>query len=86
MHQVVEGMRLDRGYISAFFVTDPKTMKAELDSPYILIVEKKISGCARLLRCFILKPPHTGCNSVPVANHSFMSCVRSYSLAAFAIL
>ena len=39
-------MRLDRGYISPYFVTDPKTMKAELDNPYILIVEKKVSGCA----------------------------------------
>ena len=44
--EVVEGMKFDRGYISPYFVTDPKTMKAELDSPLILIVEKKISGCA----------------------------------------
>lgn len=44
--EVVEGMRLDRGYISPYFVTDSKTMKAELDDPYILIFEKKISGCA----------------------------------------
>ena len=42
--EVVEGMKFDRGYISPYFVTDPKTMKAELDSPLILIVEKKISG------------------------------------------
>ena len=39
-------MKFDRGYISPYFVTDPKTMKAELESPLILIVEKKISGCA----------------------------------------
>ncbi len=39
-------MRFDRGYISPYFVTDSKTMKAELDDPYILIFEKKISGCA----------------------------------------
>ena len=44
--EVVEGMKFDRGYISPYFVTDPKTMKAELESPLILIVEKKISGCA----------------------------------------
>ena len=43
--QVVEGMKFDRGYISPYFVTDPKTMKAELDDPFILIAEKKISSC-----------------------------------------
>lgn len=37
-------MKFDRGYISPYFVTDSKTMKAELDDPYILIVEKKVSG------------------------------------------
>ena len=42
--EVVEGMKFDRGYISPYFVTDPKTMKAELEDPYILIVEKKISS------------------------------------------
>lgn len=42
--EVVEGMKFDRGYISPYFVTDPKTMKAELENPYILIVEKKVSG------------------------------------------
>jgi hypothetical protein len=44
-------MRLDRGYISPYFVTDPKTMKAELENPYILIVEKKVSGCACCCCC-----------------------------------
>ena len=44
--QVVEGMKFDRGYISPYFVTDAKTMKAELDDPFILIAEKKISSCA----------------------------------------
>ena len=38
-------MKFDRGYISPYFVTDPKTMKAELDDPFILIAEKKISSC-----------------------------------------
>lgn len=42
--EVVEGMKFDRGYISPYFVTDQKTMKAEYDNPLILIVEKKISG------------------------------------------
>lgn len=41
--EVVEGMKFDRGYISPYFVTDPKSMKAELEDPYILIHEKKIS-------------------------------------------
>mmetsp|Transcript_19540 Transcript_19540/g.59078 ORF Transcript_19540/g.59078 Transcript_19540/m.59078 type:complete len:581 (+) Transcript_19540:83-1825(+) len=47
--EVVEGMKFDRGYISPYFVTDSKTMKAELDDPYILIFEKKISGLAPLI-------------------------------------
>ena len=42
--QVVEGMKFDRGYISPYFVTDQKTMKCELEDPYVLICEKKISG------------------------------------------
>ena len=42
--EVVEGMKLDRGYISPYFITDAKTMKAELENPLILIVEKKVSA------------------------------------------
>ncbi|GGB20739.1 chaperonin GroEL [Puia dinghuensis] len=40
---VVEGMQFDRGYISPYFVTNPDKMDAELESPYILIYDKKIS-------------------------------------------
>mmetsp|Transcript_31528 Transcript_31528/g.78984 ORF Transcript_31528/g.78984 Transcript_31528/m.78984 type:complete len:385 (+) Transcript_31528:820-1974(+) len=47
--EVVEGMKFDRGYISPYFMTDNKTMKAELENPYVLIVEKKISGLQSLL-------------------------------------
>jgi len=46
---VVEGMQFDRGYISAYFVTDTEKMAAELDNPYILIHDKKISTMKDLL-------------------------------------
>ncbi|MGQ0550039.1 MAG: chaperonin GroEL [Armatimonadota bacterium] len=42
--EVVEGMQFDRGYISAYFVTDPDKMEAVLEDPYILLTEKKISA------------------------------------------
>ncbi len=42
--EVVEGMQFDRGYVSPYFVTDPEKMEAYLESPYILIHEKKISA------------------------------------------
>ena len=43
-HEFVEGMQFDRGYLSPYFVTNPETMEAELDDPYILVYEKKISA------------------------------------------
>ena len=42
--EVVEGMQFDRGYVSPYFVTDAEKMLAELEDPYILINEKKLSG------------------------------------------
>jgi chaperonin GroEL len=42
--EYVEGMQLDRGYISPYFVTNPERMEAELEEPYILITDKKISA------------------------------------------
>jgi len=47
--EVVEGMSFDKGYVSPYFVTNPQKMTAELDSPYILIHEKKISNLRDLL-------------------------------------
>ncbi len=43
-YEFVEGMQFDRGYLSPYFVTDPQKMECELDDPYILIYEKKISS------------------------------------------
>jgi chaperonin GroEL len=43
-HEFVEGMQFDRGYLSPYFVTDPQKMEVELEDPYILIHEKKITS------------------------------------------
>src|SRR5438309_1840787 len=43
-HEFVEGMQFDRGYLSPYFVTDPQKMECELEDPYFLIYEKKISS------------------------------------------
>ena len=42
-HDFVEGMQFDRGYLSPYFITDPQKMECELEDPYILIYEKKIT-------------------------------------------
>jgi chaperonin GroEL len=47
--ETVEGMRFDKGIISAYFVTDPEGMEAVLEDPYILVANQKISAVKDLL-------------------------------------
>ena len=47
--EYVEGMKFDRGYISPYFITNAEQMRAELDDPYILITDKKISAISDVL-------------------------------------
>src|SRR5438309_145212 len=47
--EVVEGMQFDRGYISPYFVTNADKMRVEMEDPYLLIYEKKLSGLPELL-------------------------------------
>ena len=55
--EVVEGMKFDRGYISPYFITDAKTQTCELDNPFILLVEKKVSNLQQIVPLleFIIK-------------------------------
>jgi chaperonin GroEL len=47
--EVVEGMQFDRGYISPYFVTNADKMRVEMEDPYILIYERKLSALNELL-------------------------------------
>jgi hypothetical protein len=47
--EVVEGIQFDRGYISPYFVTNADKMQVDMEDPYILICEKKLSGLQELL-------------------------------------
>lgn len=52
--KTVKGMQFDRGYLSAYFVTDPEKMTCEMENPYILIYDKKISNLQEFLPVFKL--------------------------------
>jgi chaperonin GroEL len=47
--EVVEGMQFDRGYISPYFITNAEKMRVEMEDPYLLIYDKKLSGLQELL-------------------------------------
>merc|ERR1719188_476522 len=47
--EIVEGMKLDRGFISPYFVTNAKTQKVEMENPLVLLYEKKISSVQAIL-------------------------------------
>ena len=63
--ETVEGMQFDRGYISPYFITDAEKMGVDLDDPYILIYEKKISTCRRCCPCL-----RRSCSRRPLARSS----------------
>lgn len=48
-HEMVEGMQFDRGYVSAYMITNPEKMEAALEDPYILVTDKKISAINEIL-------------------------------------
>ncbi len=62
--EVVEGMQFDRGYISAYFITDPEKMEAQLEKPYVLITDKKISTMKELMG--VLEPVAQSGRSLPI--------------------
>jgi chaperonin GroEL len=47
--EYVEGMQFDRGYISPYFITDPETMSASIEEPYVLVYDKKVSAASDIV-------------------------------------
>src|SRR5467141_2445218 len=72
--EVVEGMQFDRGYISPYFITNAEKMIAELDEPYILIHEKKLSSLQPCCRC-----SNKSCNRVGRSSSSPKTSRARYS-------
>ncbi len=48
-HEVVEGLQIDKGYVSPYMITNPERMEAEMRDPYILVTDKKIAGVQEIL-------------------------------------
>src|SRR5258708_1559261 len=61
---VVEGMQFDRGYLSPYFITNAEKMVAELEDPYILIHEKKLSSLQPMLPILEAVAVRTGCTMI----------------------
>merc|ERR1712195_271969 len=57
---VVEGMQFDRGYLSPYFVNNQDNMTAELESPFLLMVDKKISNMRGIVKVCAVKAPGFG--------------------------
>jgi chaperonin GroEL len=74
---VVEGMQFDRGYQSPYFVTNPEKMLAELENPYILLVEKKISSMKELLP--VLEPIAQGGKSLLIISEEVEGSFSNFS-------
>lgn len=49
--KIVEGMVIDKSYESPYMITNPETMEAELDNPWVLVVDGKISNFKELMPC-----------------------------------
>ena len=70
---IVEGMQFDRGYISPYFVTNTEKMECEMDSPYVLLYDKKISNhenrsCRPVCRCHLQRRrPHVPAGRIRTA-------------------
>jgi chaperonin GroEL len=77
--EFVEGMQFDKGYISPYFITDPQEMRAELEDPYILIYEKKLSNVRDMLP-LLEKVHHSGRPLLIIAED-----VESEALAALVV-